>query len=508
MPHAQHLLRSSLLVILIYGLSKVTGLIKLFLLTGRFGTGPDADAFTAAAQLPELLTAMLAGGALAAALIPVYSFHRMKQDLTGADELASTIFTLTWMVMGSICLLAGLFAPWLVRVLLLPDAQPSQQILTAELMRIVLLSTLLIAISGVMTSLLHARQRFLPPAWATVAIDVGQIIGLAFFTPSLGIHGAAWGSVLGGVMLVGVQIPAYRAEGLPFRLGLKWRLASVRETLRLMGPRVVTMGSYQAADLVFIRLASGLANGVISAYFYANLAMVGMPRSLFAQAVANVIFPTLAEHHNQGEAARLRQVLTQGLRVVWALVIPAALGLLVLGEAAVAFIFERGSFGPESTRMVYGLMLILSIRLLADSSQDVLALLFYAKHNTRTPMIISLLWMGINVGLSLWLVQPFGGSGLAWAASLSALSAALLFYFLGRILARGIDEAMLARTLAQIGLACGVMVTFVLLLRQLSLPQIPFLLLGGLGGGALYLGMMFHFNREEIHQMIKQVRNR
>lgn len=498
MTRTRHLVRSSLLVILIYSLSKLTGFGKLLLTTTLFGTGPEADAYAAANQLPELFLSMLSGGAVAAALIPVYSAYLTAQRKAQADALSSTVLTLTLVGVGGVCGVAALLAPWITRVLLVPDFPPAQQMLTAELMRIVLFSSVIIGIGSVFTSLLHAHQHFLAPAWGTVAIDLGQIAGLVLLTPMWGIYGVAWGSVIGALLLVAVQIPALPRLRIPVRLQLDLRLAGVWELGHLVWPRVITLGVFQAVDLVFIRLASQLPPGSISAYFYATLAMVAMPKSLFGGAIAHVIFPTMAEQYNSGSDRRLKQTVTQGLRATWVLIVPSAIGLLALGQPAVAFLFQRGAFGEESTRLVYVLMAILAIRLLSDASQDVLSLVFYARHNTRTPMWANLGWMVLNVGLSVLLVGPFGILGLAWAASLSALALALALYVLGRWSFGSLDEPLLASTLGRLLAASAGMSVLILAVRQLDLNTLPFLVTAIGSGGLAFVLFYFLLGGREL----------
>lgn len=498
---SQHLVRSSLLVIFIYGLNKVTGLGKLLLMTRLFGAGPEADAFTAANQLPELLLAMLAGGALSAALIPVYSRRLLQREMDQAHALSGAVLGLTVTLVGLACGVAWFATPWLVRTVLTPDFPPAQQALTGELMRVLLASTLLIAVGGVFSSLLHAHQHFFAPALATVVIDLGQILGLLAFTPRWGIHGAAWGSVLGAALLVAVQTPPLLRRGVHLRPRRSPHPQDMQELGRLFWPRVITMGAYQAVDLVFIRLASQLPAGSIAAYFYAMLAMVAMPKSLFGNAISTVIFPTAAEQFNTGEATALNRTVARGLQATWMLVIPAAVGLVSLGRPAVAFLFERGAFGPESTDLVFLLMTILSVRLVADATQDVLSLTFFARHNTRVVMWANLAWMALNIGLSVLLVGPFGIAGLAWAASLAAAGLALLLAGLHWWMDLPLDLGEMARSLGRTLLASAGMALVILALRRLELPTLPYLALGISGGGLIFAGLVSALGGQEIGQV-------
>jgi len=502
MNHTQHLLRSSLLVIFIFGINKVTGFVKLLLTTAIFGTGPAADALASARQLPELFEAMLIGGALGAALIPVYSAYLTAQENTKASKLANTVLTLALLVVGGVCIGAALGAPWITRVLLVPDFAPEQQALTAELMRILLVATAIFAVGSVFSSLLHAHQHFFAPALGTVAVDLGQIVGLYVLTPYFGIHGVAWGSVIGALLLVVVQLPQFVRHRIAQRPQLALRLDGVHELAHLMWPRVITLGAVQAVDLVVIRLASQLPGGSISAYFYAMLVMVFMPKSLFGAAISTVFFPTLAEQFNTGRAAELRRTVTRALQAAWALIIPGAVGLLALGEPGVAFLLQRGAFGAEATALVYVLLGILAIRLISEASQEILMLPFYAHHNTRVPMWAQLAWMALHIGLSVALVGPLGIRGLAWAASISAAALALGMYVLNRWLLDGLEDAALRATLGRVLLACAGMSAVIAGVHMLALATLPFLVTAIGAGGLTYVLIYTLSGGDEVRTLL------
>ncbi|MBX3054231.1 MAG: murein biosynthesis integral membrane protein MurJ [Caldilineaceae bacterium] len=506
MSRARHLVRSSALVLFLYVLEKITGLGKLFLMTRLFGTGAAADAFTAANQLPELFLYTLTGGAIAAAFIPVYSAYLTSRKTAQAEALGNTVFTLTVLVVGGICGLAALAAPWISRVLLVPDFSPEQQRLTAELMRIVLLSSVVVGVSSVLSSLLQAHQHFLAPALALSLIDLGQIFGLYVLAPRWGIHGVAWGSVIGAVLLLLTQLPALGHKGIRLRPALALRLSGSREMAHLIWPRMITLGVVQAVDLVFLRLASPLPAGSITAFFYAMLVMVAMPKSLLTGTVTAVFFPTLAEEYNGGRPGAMQATLFAGLRGVWLLVIPAGVGLLALGKPAVGFLFQRGAFDERSTSLVFGLMAIFSLRLVMDSTQDVLSMGFYARHNTRIVMWANLGWAGLNVLLSFLLVKPFGIGGLAWATTAASTVLALALYQLNRRMnGAGDEERGLFLALARTGLACGGMAAFIAGVGRLGWGVIPFLAVSIGGGCLVYGGLHTLLGGREIHAVWKHL---
>ena len=501
----RHLVRSSIWVMAIFGLNKITGFGKLLLMTSRFGAGAEADAFAAASQLPELFQALLSGGALSAALIPVYSAYLLSKNDADARALAGTVLTLTLLLFGLVSAGAAYFAPWITQVLLVPDFSPAQQQLTAGLMQITLISTIIVAVASVVTTLLHANQHFLMPAWGTVVIDVGHILGLLFLAPRFGIYGVAWGSVVGALLLLAIQLPEFTRRQIAPRLRLAWRLAGMRDLGHLMWPRIITLSTFEAVDLVFIRLASQLPDGSISAYYYALLVMVSMPRSLFSTAIASVIFPTLSEQFNTGEQRDLRQTVVYGLHAVMSLIVPSALGLVALGPVAITFLFQRGSFNAEDVSLVYGLIAIFGLRLIVETAQDILFLPFYAHHDTRTPMLLNVGWMVLNLLLSIIFVGKWGIHGLAAAGTIAATALTLALYAASRSMVWRNQEGQLVQLLGAILLSCAAMVAVIAAVQRLALPVIPYLVLAIGAGGAAYVICYYLLIGRRLWRMRKRV---
>ena len=495
MARSRFLIRTSILVMVIYGANKVTGFVKLLLMTKTFGISAAADAYAAASQLPELLFALLAGGALTAALIPIYSDSLLRGRDAQAAQLANTVVTLTLFGFGGITLLVAWAAPWITRTVLVPHFDPARQAMTADLMRIMLLTFLIFAVSNVFTGLLQAHQHFLAPALGTVLIDLGQIAGLIWLAPRLGIYGVAWGGVLGASAAFAILVPVLARQRIRYRPALALRTRDMRDLVRLMAPRIVALGAIQAVDLVLIRLASGLPQGSIAAYYYAQLIMVYMPRSLFGAAISTVIFPTMAEQFNARDLRGLRVTATRGIQATMALVIPAAVGLAALGLPGVRFLFPGGRLDAAGMALVYSLMLILTLRLVSEALQDILSVLFYAQHNTRLPMLATLAWMVLHISLSVTLVGPLGMAGLAWASTLAALALAAALFVLARRDGVGFDVAALGQTLVRVTIATAVMVLAILMLHRAGLGVTPFLVSALTIGAAVYGGVYWVVGR-------------
>lgn len=506
MNRARHLLKSSVFVILFLGLGKITGLIRVRLVSTAFGTGPEYDAFTAANQLPEVFFIVIAGGSLAAAFIPVYSAYLSSDSkVSSSAQLANSVLTLVIMLLGSISAVGALLAPWLTRVVLVPDFSPQMQHLTADLMRIILIQTTIFGVSGVISSILNAHQHFALPALAPIALDIGYVVGLYLLSPRLGINGLAWGTVIGGLLHIAIQLPALISNKIRIRLCFRFRQAGIAEVARLMGPRIVTLGAIQAADLIVIRLTSSLPVGSTSSYFY-GYALMQLPETLFGTAIALVIFPTMAELFNAGNIEGLRRSIFNALKIIWTLTIPAAAGLVLLGRPLIGIMLQGGAFDADSSRLVYSVLIVFSIRVVSESTLEIVARLFYAQHNTRTPMFAYLGWLFVNVTLAYALVRPFGIVGLAAASTVAFTLLAAALYLLNRRVLGSFNESELALTAARAGAASVAMAAVIWLVNQAVASDLLRLAAGGGLGIATYFLASFLLGGREIQSLVKLIR--
>lgn len=517
MQRTRHLFRSSVIVIALFALGKVVGLFRARLVAQAFGTSPEFDAFTAANQLPEVFFVLIAGGSLAAAFIPIYSQYLTQESRAESTRLANTVLTLVIFLLGSISAIGAIFAPWLAQHVLVPDFPAAQQALTAQIMRVILIQTTIFGIGGVLSSILNAHQHFALPALAPVALDIGYVFGLFVLVPEMGVMGLAWGTVLGGVLHILIQVPALLKYKIGYHPALAMHMAGVQEIIHLMGPRIVTLGVIQLADLFIIRLTSQLAEGSTSGYFY-GYTFMQFPETLLGTAVAIVVFPTLAELYNGGDIEGLKRTAVNTLRIILFLTIPAAVLMVLLGRPALSLLFA-----PEAVAVIFAVLLVFSIRLVSEAANEIVARLFYARHNTRTPMFAYMGWLVVNVSFAYLLVTAWGVVGLAIASTLAFTFLASLLYWLNRRELGYLGERELAATGGRALLASGGMALVILAMgwaipltavtANLSgitnlLAQVMYLGVAAAGGTAVYLLLHTLVGGREIPQLIQLVRSR
>ena len=442
--------------------SRLLGVVRTMTIADAFGTTPDLDAYWVAFRLPDLIFQVLAGAAMGSAFIPTFARYIAQKDEGEAWRLASSVLNLVAAITGVLAVAAVILAPWLVP-LMAPGLEEGLQDKAVELTRIMLVSPILFAVSGMLTGILNARQHFFLAALAPMFYNLSIIFGAVFLSGPWGVQGLAAGVVLGSGLHLLVQVPGLFGVGMRYHLEAHWRHPGVREVTRLMLPRMAGLAAAQANFVVAIFFASRLEEGSISALNYAwMLAM--MPLALFGVAIATAVFPTMAQQAATDSLNRMQSTLYASLRYSLFLVIPASVGLILLRDPLVTLLLERGEFDPRSASITSSALLFYSFGLFAHSTVEIISRGFYALRDTRTPVALALLSMVLNLLFSIALVGPMEHDGLALAMSLATIiEASLLVIFLQRRLAS--PEAGLAsfllRTVAATALMAAAVSVFI-----------------------------------------------
>lgn len=433
-----------------YLFGQVIGLAAKIIIASKFEAQTALDAFYAANRPSETLVMILAGGILVSSFVPVFVNLLVQEERSAAWRLASATFNIILLLTGTLALLAGIFAEPLVRGILGRDFSPEKQTLTVELLRIQLPSVVFFSLSAILVGTLNSHRQFLIPALTPAMYQIGQIFGAVVLGPALGIHGLAWGVVIGSALAVAIQIPSLlhlRAAYMPI---LDYRNRHVREVFRLMAPRMVGAAAVQAMLWVNTLLASRYDGAVYALTL--GFMMMYMAQAAIAQSAATAALPVFSAQYALGKLDELRQTLVSVLRAEVLLSLPATAGLILLGKPIVRFLYERGEFTPHTTTMVAWALAWYAAGLLFHSVLEVLVRAYYAMHDTKTPVLVGGTAMMLSIGLSLvfsalferWGWMPHGGLALAVSISTS-LETGTLFLILRKKLPG--MEAPLARGL-------------------------------------------------------------
>ncbi|MBE7518987.1 MAG: murein biosynthesis integral membrane protein MurJ [Thermoflexaceae bacterium] len=420
--------------------SRVLGILRTTVIAWRFGSGPELDAYNVAFRVPDLIFQVLAGATLGSAFIPVFTRLYRRESEARAWELASSILNLVTLATACLCALAFVLAPVIVP-LTAPGLEPAVEEQAVSLTRLMLLSPLLFSMSGIVTGILNARQRFFLPALAPMLYNVSIIFGAAVLAKPWGIEGLATGVVLGAAAHLAVQMPGLARERMAYRFVLDWKDSAVREVGRLMGPRVVGLAAAQLNFVIGTYFASKMGAGAISALMYA-WTISSLPLALFGMAVSTAVFPRLAEQAADGDYDALAHTVSAGLRMILFLTVPAAIGLLFLRDPATTLLLQWGEFTPHDAAVVAATLAFYCGGIIPQAAIEIHSRGFYALGDTRTPVGLALVAMGFNLVLSALLWERFGLEGLAFAFAAAAWIewASLYYLYLRRTGAPGAED--------------------------------------------------------------------
>ncbi len=439
----RRILISALIVGAGFLVSKITGILDDLILARTIGPGPELDAYYAAFGLPDLLFTLIAGGALAAAFIPVFTGLLTRQDRSGAWKLASGVINTAFIVAAIGSGILAIFAPLIVTATVGNGFTSAYQQLCANLMRVILVGTLIFAISGVVMSALQANQHFFLPALAPIMYNLGILGGVIFLAPKLGVWGPTIGVVIGALLHLLIQVPGlikYKAKWTPW---LGWRNAELRRVIRLMIPRIIGLGAVQLAGVITISLASTLSSGSVTALNY-GWRVMQLPETLIATAIATAAFPTLSEFAARGQIPQLRLTLRNTLLLILALTIPATIGTILLAQWIARVLYGTT---PEATLLITWAVQGYTLGLVGQSALEVAARTFYAQQDTWTPLYVAVGAMGVAIAASFLLRDALGVGGLALANAIGVtVEVTTLLLILRRRLRAQISVAPVAAT--------------------------------------------------------------
>ena len=437
--------------------SRVLGLIRETLFAALFGGGREMDVFIAAFRIPNLLRDLFAEGALSTAFVTVFSRTIVTDGEQAAWKLANKVMTLATVFMSLITLAGILSAPWIVGFIA-PGFDPDKAAMTTTLVRVMYPFILLVSLAALVMGMLNARNVFGMPAMASSFFNLGSIVGGVavgwWLDPTFGsraLLGLAVGTLIGGALQLGVQLPSLRRVGFHFRPDWRWRSEGVRNMLTLMGPAIIAASSVQVNVLVNSMFASHLGDGPI-AWLNNAFRLMQLPLGLFGVALGTVALPVLARLAASGHTGQFRTELARAMRLSFVLTIPATIGLMVLAEPIMSVLYQHGKFTAEQTAQAAGALQLYAIGLCAYATMKVLVNAFYAVDKRRTPMLVSLAAIGLNALLCWLFVTQFGWGHRGLAASTACIATfnfALLYLLMHRHL-QSLDTTLLLRTLLKV----------------------------------------------------------
>ncbi len=386
--------------------SRVLGLIRDRLLAGKFGAGDELDVYFAAFRIPDFIYGILIVGGITAVFLPAFSeyFQKNKEQ---AWEFANNLLNCLLVLLVFSCLILFIFAPLIID-LVVPGFSPEKKELTVSLTRIMFLSPLFFGISSIFSGILHYFNRFLIFSLAPILYNLSIIFGILFLVPIFGLYGLAYGVILGAFLQMLLQIPGAINSGYKYLPILRFKDPGLIKVFKLMIPRMISVFGHYINLIIVTAIASGLAVGSVTILNFANN-LQRLPIGLIGISFALASFPSLS----RAWANKTKQTFFKNFSLIFRqilfLIIPISLLMFLMRTQIIQIVLGTGKFGLEETRLTAAMLGIFCLGIFAAACLPFFAKVFYSIKDTKTPAIIALSSMALNIVLCflfVWLLAP------------------------------------------------------------------------------------------------------
>lgn len=506
-------LRAAGLVSVFLLLARALGLVREIITQAFLGTDTvAANAYAIAVQFPDAIFFVIAGGAMSSAFIPTFAAYFAHDDAAGGWRLFSGVINLLLIAVTAVVVVTAVFAPGFVQFFFNQKIAEAPEILpqTVRLVRIMLASTIIFGVSGVVMGALQARQHFLMPAIAPILYNLGIIVGGFFIKPAE--FGLSIGAVIGAVAHLIIQLPALQKRGGVYTAVFSLNDPGIRQVLRLMGPRVLGLSFSQLNQFVILFLTGRFSQLPLGSFVALRVAfrITILPQGIIGQALGIAAFPTLATLAAKAAYDEMRRILTDSMRILFFLGLPITILMMILRVPIITILFERGLFDEESTRFAAWALLFYALGLIALIALEVVNRTFYALSDTWTPVVAGAFQIVLMGVLSYWFglflfpglgLLPLGGLALGFSLS-NILELLILWLLLRRKMGR-LDSRHLLYGAGQMCVAGLVMVVLLIGGLQLTHSSNVWIQLGMAGsvGSIGYLVASWLLNISEMKQL-------
>jgi putative peptidoglycan lipid II flippase len=467
---AEGLVRSTAAMAVGTALSRITGFLRVAAMAFAIGVAESrlADAYSVANNIPNIVYELILGGILTSVFVPVFVQQLASRSRSEAWRSAQAVLTVTFLVLLGVMVIGILTAPWVVRVYTIrvpPEARPAVQELATFFLRFFMPQILLYGMGAVAAGLLNAHRRFAVPMFAPILnnlIVIGTFVAFAVITagtptPTTITLGQklvlAVGTTAGVAAMTVALWPSLRSIGFRWRWAADPRNEAVRSLIRLSGWAVLYVAINQLGLLVVIVLA-GAQRGAYAAYQIAFI-FFQLPHAIFSVSIMTALLPSLSEDWVRKDRVDFRRDLARGIRASAFVVVPAAAGYLALADPIVRLLIEHGVATAASTELVAGILRFFALGLFQFSAFMLCLRAFYAMQDTRTPAMINLFAVGVNIAANLALFPAFGVRGLAVGHAVAYTFAAVAALLLLRRRLGGLEGRDLGKGMIRIVVAAA-----------------------------------------------------
>lgn len=393
---------SALILVAASLVSRLLGLLRDRILASNFGASQNLDVYFAAFRVPDFIYNILIAGGIVVAFLPLFSEYFSKDEKESWD-FANNVLNVFLFFLVLISLLAGIFAPVLIK-LITPGFNPQQLSLTVFLTRILFLSPIFLGLSSIFSGILQYSNRFLIYSLAPILYNLGIIFGIVFFAPSFGILGVIFGVILGAFLHMAIQILPCRHLGFSYKPILNLKDPKIKKVFYLMLPRTFGVAAPQINLMVVTAIASGLPAGSLSIFTFSNnlqqfpLGLLGIPFAIAA-------FPILSKAFaSQNKEDFVLKFWATFLKIAY-LAIPVSFLIFILRNQIISIILKTGKFAENSAVLASASLGLFALSIFASCLIPLIFRAFFALKDTKTPTIIAIFAMILNVILCLGFVR-------------------------------------------------------------------------------------------------------
>lgn len=412
-------------------ISRAFGLLRIGLIANYFGMGEQADIYFAAFRIPDFVYNILIAGGIIVAFLPLFSEYYLK-DKAHAWRFVNNALNVFLSILIGVALCLFIFTPYLIK-LITPGFSSGAKSATVALTRLMFLSPIFFGLSSIFSGILHYFHRFLVYSLAPILYNLGIIFGILFLSPRYGIFGVGMGVVLGAFCHLLIQVPWAVKSGFRYRFLFNFRAPSIKRVFRLVLPRMFAAGSQQINLIVITAIASTLTTGALAIFTYAQ-DLHYFPIGIFAIPFALASFPILSRAWAQGRKQEFFTKFFSVFRKILFLVIPASALIFILRTEIVRLILGtlgNGQFDQKAVQLTASALGIFCFGLFASALIPLLARAFFAFQNTKTPTLIALASVCLNIVLSFLFVYLLSDRGdMAILGLPLAFTLAVIFQFM------------------------------------------------------------------------------
>lgn len=492
---------------------KAMGLFKDIVVASKFGTTAAMDAYLVAFTIPVLIVSWFRSP-IRAGFVPMFEERLEKEGEDDAWQATGVFLSNLIVLVAIVAVVAVLASPLIVR-LVAPGFDAENHALAVAMTRVMLISIVFSAATGIFTNVLHCYRNFVLPGLTHPINNLMLIAAALFLTDRFGIMGLAFGVAVGSAAHALIMWPVMWRHLRRVRFRVDFRDPMFRAVLRLATPLLIGMAGAKIDDVIDRVFASTLAEGSISGLAYA-LRLIELPKEILVVAFSTVLFPFFSTMAARGETEELGDKLNAAMRIVFFVLLPVSVGMAVLGEPFVRVVFQRGAFDEQSVRFTSSALLLYTPTLWALGLTSIMTSGFMAMKDTKTPVIAGFVRLGLKVGLVFVFIRVFEHAGVALATSVSHVFKLVLFLFLLPPVLRKGRYGRLFRGFLGAVVCTGVMGAALYFLLPvaagLGLPETTWWRLVTLAalavvGVAVYAGAAWLFARSELTGTIASVRS-